>query len=62
MPINAFPGYKYVKFGDDGQPHNLYRGEDIGFGGYVWAKPGMYGRTVCFDVAGMQPSSIRALN
>ena len=62
MPINAFPGYKYVKFGDDGQPHNLYRGEDIGFGGYVWAKPGMYGRTVCFDVAGMHPSSIRALN
>lgn len=62
MPINAFPGYKYVKFGDDGQPHNLYRGEDIGFGGYVWARPGMYGRTVCFDVAGMHPSSIRALN
>lgn len=62
MPVNAFPGYKYVKFGDDGQPHNLYRGEDIGFGGYVWARPGMYGRTVCFDVAGMHPSSIRALN
>lgn len=62
MTINAFPGYKYVKFGDDGKPHNFYRGEDIGFGGYVWAKPGMYGRTVCFDVAGMHPSSILALN
>lgn len=62
MPINAFPGYKYVKFGEDGKPHNFYRGEDIGFGGYVWAKPGMYGRTVCFDVAGMHPASIRALN
>lgn len=62
MPINAFPGYEYVQFGEDGQPHNLYRGEDVGFGGYVWAKPGMYGRTVCFDVAGMHPSSIRALN
>ena len=62
MPINAFPGYEYVQFGEDGQPHNLYRGEDVGFGGYVWAKPGMYGRTVCFDVAGMHPSSIQALN
>lgn len=64
MPINAFPGYKFVKAidSDDKQPHNLYRGEDIGFGGYVWAQPGMYGRTVCFDVGGMHPASIRALN
>lgn len=62
MPINAFPGYKFVKFGEDNQPHNYYRGEDVGFGGYVWAKPGMYGRTVCFDVGGMHPASIRALN
>lgn len=64
MPINAFPGYKFIKAidSDDKQAHNLYRGEDVGFGGYVWAKPGMYGRTVCFDVAGMHPSSIRALN
>lgn len=62
MPINAFPGYQYVKFGEDNQPHNLYRGEDVGFGGYVWANPGMYGRTVCFDVSGMHPASIRALN
>ena len=60
--INAFPGYEYVKFGEDGQPHNMYRGEDVGFGGYVWALPGMYGRTICFDVSGMHPSSIRALN
>lgn len=60
--INAFPGYEFIKFGDDGNPHNMYRGEDVGFGGYVYAQPGMYGRTVCFDVAGMHPSSIRALN
>ena len=62
MSINSFPGYEYVKFGEDGKSHNIYKGEDVGFGGYVWAKPGMYGRTVCFDVAGMHPSSIRALN
>lgn len=60
--INSFPGYEFIKFGDDNQPHNMYRGEDVGFGGYVYAQPGMYGRTVCFDVAGMHPSSIRALN
>lgn len=62
MPINTFPGYEFVRFGEDNQPHNYYRGEDVGFGGYVWAKPGMYGRTVCFDVSGMHPASIRALN
>ena len=62
MTINAFPGYEYIKFGEDNKPHNLYRGEDVGFGGYVYAQPGMYGRTVCFDVAGMHPASIRALN
>lgn len=60
--INSFPGYEFVKFGEDGQSHNMYRGEDVGFGGYVYAQPGMYGRTVCFDVSGMHPSSIRALN
>lgn len=60
--INAFPGYEYISIGDDGRPHNMFKGEDIGFGGYVYAKPGMYGRTVCFDVSGMHPASIRALN
>ena len=62
MPINAFPGYEYIRFGEDKNHHNMYRGEDVGFGGYVFARPGMYGRTVCFDVAGMHPASIRALN
>lgn len=61
-PINAFPGYEFVEFGEDNKPHNMYRGEDVGFGGYVYAEPGMYGRTVCFDVSGMHPASIRALN
>lgn len=60
--INTFPGYEYVPFGEDKKPHNMYKGEDVGFGGYVFAIPGMYGRTVCFDVSGMHPASIRALN
>ena len=60
--INAFPGYEFVNPGPDGKPHNVYKGEDVGFGGYVWAAPGMYDRTVCYDVSGMHPASIRALN
>ena len=60
--INSFPGYEFIQYGDDGHSHNMYRGEDVGFGGYVYAEPGMYGRTICFDVAGMHPASIRALN
>lgn len=62
--INAFPGYKYVPAieSEDKQPHNYYKGEDVGFGGYVWADPGMYGRTVTFDVASMHPHSIIAMN
>lgn len=60
--INYFPGYEYVKFGEDGKASNMYKGENVGFGGYVYAEPGMYGRTVCFDVSGMHPASIRALN
>lgn len=69
-PINSFPGYELVcdKVYDSKTDRmvnkymNMYRGEDVGFGGYVYAEPGMYGRTVCFDVSGMHPASIRALN
>lgn len=61
-PINAFPGYTFEYWESDKKYHNVYRGEDVGFGGYVYAEPGMYGRTVCFDVSGMHPASIRALN
>lgn len=60
--INSFPGYTFEYSDEDKKYHNMYRGEDVGFGGYVYAEPGMYGRTVCFDVSGMHPASIRALN
>lgn len=62
--INSFPGYKYVSKmdSDDNLAHNYYRGEDVGFGGYVFAEPGIYGRTVTFDVASMHPHSILAMN
>lgn len=54
--INSFPGYLF----EDG--HNLYLGEDVGFGGYVYAEPGMYRKVVTLDVASMHPSSIIAMN
>ena len=55
--INAFPDYDYA----DGK--NMFRGEDVGRGGYVYAKPGMYfGHIVTFDVASMHPHSIFAMN
>lgn len=59
-----FPGYHYVSALDsrDNKQHNMYRRVDMGFGGYVYANPGMYGRVLTFDVASMHPSSIIALN
>ena len=59
--INKFPGYEHA-FGPDGKPHNMFRGEDVGFGGYVYAREGMYGRTVVLDVSGMHPASAIAMN
>ena len=46
---------------DDGKLHNMYRGVDVGRGGYVYSNPGMYGRSVTKDVASMHPHSILAL-
>ena len=59
-----FPGYYYISASEseDHKQHNMYRGEDAGFGGYVYAQPGMYGRVKCYDVASMHPHSIIAMN
>lgn len=54
--INAFPGYEFK----DGK--NMYRGTDLGFGGYVYAEPGMYGNVALLDVASLHPHSIIAMN
>ena len=47
-----FPGYEYK------QGKNIYRGIDIGRGGYVFATPGMYAHSKTFDVESMHPRSI----
>lgn len=50
----VFPGYKY----DNGV--SIYRGEEVGEGGYVYSEPGMYGNIALLDIASMHPSSIVA--
>lgn len=54
--INAFPGYEYK----DGK--NMYRGIDVGRGGYVYAEPGIYTNVALLDVASMHPNSIISMN
>lgn len=57
---NHFPGYHLVRM-SDGKLHNMYRGIDLGRGGYVYSVPGMYARALTKDVASMHPHSILAL-
>lgn len=60
--INRFPGYEFVQFGEDGKSHNIYRGTDIGFGGYIVSFPGIYTNVALLDVNSLHPNSIRAMN
>ena len=54
--INAFPGYEYKN------GKNMYRGTDIGRGGYIISNPGIYTYVALLDVASLHPNSIRAMN
>lgn len=54
--INAFPGYEYVN------GKNMYRGINVGRGGYVYAEPGIYTNVALLDVASMHPNSIISMN
>lgn len=56
-----FPGYKFDRFAT-GKDKSTYKGEKIGEGGLVRAKPGMYENVALFDVASMHPTSIIELN
>jgi hypothetical protein len=59
--INSFPGYEFV-CGEDGKMHNMYMGTDLGFGGYIKGKPGIYRNVALIDATGLHPSSIIAMN
>jgi hypothetical protein len=49
-----FPGYTFER------GKSMYRGEEVGEGGYVYSEPGMYYNVALLDVASMHPSSIIA--
>lgn len=59
--INAFPGYELKRL-EDGKLHNMFRGDDVGFGGWVYAEPGMASNVALLDVGNMHGASIIALN
>lgn len=52
----TFPGYEFK------DNKNMYRGEDLGKGGYIRSFPGIYGNVALLDVASLHPNSIRAMN
>lgn len=52
----TFPGYE-IK-----DNKNMYRGEDLGRGGYIRSFPGIYGNVALLDVQSLHPNSIRAMN
>lgn len=54
--LTAFPGYEFVS------GKNMYRGTDLGRGGYVYAEPGMYTNVALLDIASLHPHSIIAMN
>ena len=60
--INSFPGYEFVYNKEDGKYHNMYRGTDVGFGGYVYHEAGIYTDVALLDIASQHPSSIIAMN
>lgn len=51
-----FPGYTF----DNGK--SMYRGIEVGEGGFVYAEPGIYKNVALLDIASMHPSSIENLN
>lgn len=62
-PINSFPGYEYIEAGVlDKKPHNMYRGDDVGFGGWVYSNPGMYYDVGLLDSASHHPTSAICMN
>ena len=66
-----FPGYEYESRGIDKERYegnkivtgkSIYRNEDPGEGGYVYACPGIYFNVDLMDIASMHPTSAHELN
>ena len=61
-PINCFPGYEFKWVDGYDRKQNMYRGTNMGFGGYVYCQEGIYTNVALLDVASLHPHSILALN
>lgn len=69
-PGESTKAFNGVQFADDsgriipGQGRkgyvSIYRDEEVGEGGYVYAEPGMYGNVALLDIASMHPHSVIA--
>lgn len=53
----TFPGYEFTS-----DRKNMYRGTDVGMGGYILSHAGIYRDVALLDVASLHPNSIRAMN
>lgn len=56
-----FPGYVFDRYAP-AKEKSLYKGEFVGEGGYVWAKPGLYKNVAYMDIASMHPASLVNMN
>jgi hypothetical protein len=60
--LNAFPGYEYKEVDGMIGKQNMYRGTNLGFGGYVYFEPGIYDNVALLDIQSLHPHSIIAMN
>lgn len=65
--ICSFPGYEYCENGIDRERYgankvvsgkSIYKGQDPGEGGFVYAEPGMHYNVALLDIASMHPTSM----
>lgn len=62
---NDFPGYEHAWVTNEKGARklcNMYRGTDVGYGGYVYAKEGIWYNVALLDVNSMHPESIIRLH
>ena len=60
--INSFPGYEFKYVDGCKGKQNMYRGTNLGFGGYVYYEEGMYSNVALLDIQSLHPASIISLN
>lgn len=54
--INSFPGYEFVN------GKNMYRGDDLGRGGWIYSEEGIYHNVALLDIQSLHPNSAVAMN